>query len=111
MKTYPIIPETKELGIEGSFNMFGLGNEKRDLVLLVRGDVKVRRVVCVTFFGCIHCGYMSTGTAGFMKVNGRTYCEQCEAVDTVYYFDGVWKGSLAEVEIGVNDDCVTVSKM
>lgn len=123
MNTYPIIPDTKEIAIEElsdgrrRFPLFGTGNEKRDLVLLVRGDVRIERPVCVSFFGCINCGYMATGSAGFHRMNsvsgnGKTIvCTNCESVDTVYYFDGVWKGSWGEIIEGVKEDKITVSKM
>lgn len=111
MQTYPIIPETKDIPSNGLFNLFGIGNEKRDLVLLVRGDVRVERPVCVSFFGCINCGYMATGSAGFHKVNKKVYCTNCESVNTVYYFDGVWKGCWGKIEIGAHEDKITVSKI
>lgn len=124
MKTYPIIPETKEIDLKSLFPLFGIGNEKRDLVLLVRGDIRVERPVCVSFFGCINCGYMATGSAGFHKtqskivdqsgafsIEKKIYCTHCESVDTVYYFDGVWKGCWGKIEIGANEDKITVSKM
>ena len=111
MKTYPIIPETKEIKQEGLFPLFGIGNEKRDLVLLIRGDIRVERPVCVGFFGCINCGYMATGSTGFHKINKKVVCTNCESVDTVYYFDGVWKGSWGEIVEGANEDKITISKM
>lgn len=111
MRTYPIIPETKEIKQDGKFTLFGIGNEKRDLVLLVRGDIKIEQPVCVSFFGCINCGYMATGSAGFHKIDKKVYCTNCDSVDTVYYFDGVWKGSLGEIVEGVKEDKITVSKM
>lgn len=117
MKTYPIIPETKEIKQEGFpngqglFPLFGIGNEKRDLVLLVRGDIRIERSVCVGFFGCINCGYMETGSAGFHKIGKKIICVNCESEDTVYYFDGVWKGIQGEVVEGVNEDKITISKM
>lgn len=115
MNTYPIILETKELKQKGRFTLFGIGNEKRDLVLLTRGDVRVERPVCVSFFGCINCGYMATGSAGFHRMGiigkKKIYCTQCESIDTVYYFDGVWKGCWGEIIEGVKEDKITVIKM
>lgn len=124
MQTYPIIPETKEIKQESKFTLFGIGNEKRDLVLLTRGDIKIDSPVCVSFFGCINCGYMATGSAGFYKtqskivdqseafsINKKVYCTRCESVDTVYYFDGVWKGCWGEIVEGTNESKITVSKM
>ena len=117
MKTYPIIPSTKEIqkGVDGLFSIFGEGNQKRDLVLLVRGDISVEMPRCVSFFGCVHCGYMATGTAGFHKIekNGCKVivCTHCDVEGGVYYFDGIWKGSFVRIEEGVKDSKVTVSKM
>jgi hypothetical protein len=113
MKTYPIIPCTSILKREvvERYAIFGTGNEKRDLVLLVRGDLDVERVVCVSFFGCIHCGYMATGTVGFERMDGRVVCKECGSEGMVYYFDGIWKGVMVRVVEGVRDSKITVSKM
>jgi hypothetical protein len=117
MKTYPIIPETEEiLKVEGKeFAAFGVGNEKRDLVLLTRGDLEVERTVCVSFFACVHCGFMATGTAGFHKMGRDRYkvvvCTHCEAEGTVWYFDGIWKGSRVRIKEGVRDNKITMCKM
>ena len=124
MKTYPIIPSTKEIKkiVESKFNLFGIGNEKRDLVLLVRGDIEVEQTAYVSFFGCIHCGYMATGTAGFHKMekngpigNGDkckvVVCTHCEAEDQVYYFDAVWKGSRGKIVEGCKDSKITIMKI
>ena len=113
MKAYPIIGETGEMRCNDGemFPLFGIGNEKRDLVLLVRGDIRVERAVCTSFFGCIHCGYMNTGSAGFHKIEDRVLCTHCECEGTVYYFDGVWKGSWGRIDEGCRDGHVTIEKI
>lgn len=114
MKTYGIVQDTEVIkrDVTGKFRLFGVGNEKRDMVLLVRGDIKIERPVCVSFFGCLECGYMDPGAKGFDR-NGRKeiVCVRCKTVGQVYYFDGVWKDVEVEIETGVKDDKITICKV
>ena len=113
MKVYEPIPKTEKIKASHPdwFRLFGLGNEKRDMTLLVRGDLMIDKPCCVSFFGCIECGYMATGTARFSKCDGRITCLECGTEDTVWYFDGVWKHTEGIVCKGTTDKRVTVVKM
>ena len=100
--TYPCVPSSAQLKktMDGlQFKMFGVGNEKRDLTLLARGDLKIITPVDTSFFGCLNCGFI-----GF-----KCSCN-CD-LPSICSVDGVWKGSTAELSIGEKSSDVTITKM
>ena len=100
--TYPVIPSSLQLKktMDGlQFKMFGVGNEKRDLTLLIRGDLRILTPVENSFFGCLNCGFI--GFKCSCKCQNSSMCS----------VDGVWKGSTAELRIGEKSTDVTIIKM
>jgi hypothetical protein len=119
MQTYPVIPPTREiikslalLDQSEKFKLFGTGNEKRDLVLLLRGDIRLLQNADTSFFGCLNCGHTSRsphfrGT----RDNSKAYCSQCDTEDMIYSFDGVYKNVHARIQVGYNDTTVKIQKL
>jgi hypothetical protein len=100
---YPVIGLTKDIiskSVDTWFPLFGVGNELRDMILLRRKDILLQKAVDAAFFGCLHCGWMGH----------KAICPRCDNSD-IYYFDGVWKGTMARIVIGINDDNVTIFKV
>lgn len=84
----------------GPIRLFGYGNEKRDLTLLLRGDVEVPSPVDMGFFGCASCGFISFDKP-FIRVHAHPeesvesyQCLQCGSVGLLW-FEGVWRGTEA----------------
>jgi hypothetical protein len=94
---HEIIAKSSSFDGEGSFRLFGKGNEKRDMVLLLRGDLAIKSTVQTSFFGCANCGEMS-----FVALHNG--CPKCGDANHSYFFEGAWKNCSASVRIGIGKD-------
>lgn len=70
-------------------NLFGNGNRKRDIELLLRGDIIVPVPVQASMFVCRSCGHISTIV--------RLHCINCSGKD-IYLIEGIWKGTVAFIK-------------
>lgn len=114
--TYPVIPPTREIVKQmernyedGKFKLFGTGNEKRDLILLLRGDIRLLQTADTSFFGCANCGH--TSHTPHFRSTREAYCPRCDMEGMVYSFDGVYKNVHARIEIGYRDTQVVITKL
>jgi ribosomal protein L37E len=102
---HEVVPASRTFDGEGSFRLFGVGNEKRDMTMLLRGDLAIKNTVGTSFFGCVNCGNMS-----FVAMDKG--CPKCGSGSSVYFFDGAWKNCTASVKVGIGKDVnVSIIKM
>lgn len=123
IKTYEVIPSSKKIleqmsldqESRGRFKLLGPGNEKRDMTLLVRGDIRVISSSDTSFFGCLNCGNISFAPPRIVidggNPKGKSQCSKCNCDSSMYSFDGVWKSSVASIVIGVKDRDVMINKL
>lgn len=108
-RSMEVIPQSEELAkvMSGPYPLFGYGNERRDMTLLERGDLKILTPVDSTFFGCLDCG----SRAHNIRVqNRRSYCSSCSS-PRVYWVQGVTKGTMAELKVGYRDNSVRINRL
>lgn len=84
-----VVVSTKQILIDSNkgnkINLFGRGNRKRDIELLLRGDIFIPVPVQASMFVCRDCGHMSTIV--------RPCCINCYG-GRVYVLEGVWLGTV-----------------
>lgn len=96
-----IIPSSKEIFRRIDYapiRLFGIGNEKRDLQLLLRGDIRIPRPVDMGFFGCPDCGSIGFQMPHIESFNGDAAC-RCHRCGSrrITWFEGIWRGTKALV--------------
>lgn len=100
---------TEQFSESGKFRLFGKGNERRDMVLLLRGDLRLLQTADTSFIGCIYCGAISRKV--LINSEGAACCSSCGQSDGAYFFDGAYSNCHARVEIGCRDLSVKIEKL